>query len=181
MDGSVTFDAAVGMLADACARGTRTILIGGRSGSGKTTLARAVAERTGHRVVHLDDFYPGWGGLAEGSRMVARDVLAPVDPGFTRWDWENNRPGQWVPLDPAEVLIVEGVGTLTPENLRSARTRGRSVTVLVELGPAERRKRALARDPGFADWWDYWAEQEERHAADQGDVLSDIDLTVTGG
>ena len=181
MDGTVSFDVAVDVLADACARGARTILIGGRSGSGKTTLARAVAERTGHRVVHLDDFYPGWGGLAEGSRMVARDVLAPVDPGFTRWDWEHDRPGGWVPLDPAEVLIVEGVGTLTPGNLRAARRRGGSVTVRVELGTTERRDRALARDPGFVDWWGYWADQEERHAADPANVLTDVDLVVAGG
>ncbi|MBI8988415.1 hypothetical protein [Corynebacterium meridianum] len=181
MDRTVSFDVAVDVLADACARGARTILIGGRSGSGKTTLARAVAERTGHRVVHLDDFYPGWGGLAEGSRMVARDVLAPVNPGFTRWDWENNRSGGWVPLDPSEVLIVEGVGTLTPENLRAARRRGRSVTARVELRATERRERALARDPGFVAWWDHWANQEERHAADPANVLSAVDLVVTGG
>ncbi|MCK7642900.1 hypothetical protein JIM95_008315 [Corynebacterium sp. CCM 8835] len=177
----MSFDAAVDLLADVCARGTRTILIGGRSGSGKTTLARAVAERTGHKVVHLDDFYPGWGGLAEGSRMVARDVLAPVDPGYTRWDWGNDRPGGWVPLDPGEVLIVEGVGTLTPENLRAARRRGTCVTVRVELDQETRRARALARDPEFGDWWEYWALSEERHAADAANVLSDVDLVVAGG
>ena len=113
--------------------------------------------------------------------MVARDVLAPVNPGFTRWDWENNRPGQWVSLDPAQVLIVEGVGTLTPANLRAARRRGRSVTVRVELGSAERRERALTRDPGFVDWWDHWADQEQRHAADPANVLSAVDLVVVGG
>ncbi|MCX7542111.1 hypothetical protein OS128_04165 [Corynebacterium sp. P5848] len=181
MDGAVVFDAAVDMLADACARGARTILIGGRSGSGKTTLARAVAERTGHRVVHLDDFYPGWGGLVEGSRMVARDVLAPVNPGFTRWDWRNDCPGGWVPLEPGEALIVEGVGTLTPENLRAARRRGPCVTVRVDLDAETRRARALARDPGFGDWWEYWARLEERHAADTANVLSTVDLVVTGG
>ncbi|MCK7675726.1 hypothetical protein [Corynebacterium pygosceleis] len=181
MEGPVRPDVAVDILADACASGVRTILIGGRSGSGKTTLARMVGRRTGNRVVHLDDFYPGWGGLAEGSMMVARDVLAPDRAGYTRWDWENDRPGEWIELDPREILIIEGVGSLTQANLRAARCRGACFTVRVDLDAAERRKRALARDPGFVEWWGYWAEQEERHAADPGNVLDTVDLTVLSG
>ena len=41
----------------------RTILIDGRSGAGKTTFAGLVGEATGFHVIHLDEFYPGWGGL----------------------------------------------------------------------------------------------------------------------
>ena len=43
-----------------------TLLIDGPSGAGKTTLALQIGEALGIPVVHLDDFYPGWGGLAEG-------------------------------------------------------------------------------------------------------------------
>ena len=39
---------------------TYTLLIDGPSGSGKTTLANQIGEALSIRVVHLDDFYPGW-------------------------------------------------------------------------------------------------------------------------
>ena len=59
------------------------LLIDGRSGSGKTELARAVVAGVPEaQLVRLDDLYPGWGGLEEGSRVwisITNGVsLAPV-------------------------------------------------------------------------------------------------------
>lgn len=140
---------------------TYTLLIDGLSGSGKTTLANHIGSVLGIQVVHLDDFYPGWGGLAEGARMVANDVLDPVAPGFWRWDWEQNRRSEWVPLVPGADLVVEGVGAVTEASIRKAKARG-DVDTLRVIAPKEMRKaRALKRDPGYADWWDMWAEQEK--------------------
>lgn len=140
---------------------TYTLLIDGLSGSGKTTLANHIGAALGIQVVHLDDFYPGWGGLAEGARMVANDVLDPVAPGFWRWDWERNERGQWVTLEPGADLVVEGVGAVTDASIRKAKARG-DVDTLRVIAPEEMRKaRALKRDPGYADWWDMWAEQEK--------------------
>ena len=96
---------------------TYTLLIDGPSGSGKTTLANHIGFVLGIQVVHLDDFYPGWGGLAEGARMVADDVLDPVAPGFWRWDWEQNKRAEWVPLVPGADLVVEGVGAVTEASI----------------------------------------------------------------
>ena len=140
---------------------TYTLLIDGLSGSGKTTLANHIGSVLGIQVVHLDDFYPCWGGLAEGARMVANDVLDPVAPGFWRWDWEQNRRSEWVPLVPGADLVVEGVGAVTEASIRKAKARG-DVDTLRVIAPKEMRKaRALKRDPGYADWWDMWAEQEK--------------------
>ncbi|WP_288832234.1 (d)CMP kinase [uncultured Corynebacterium sp.] len=151
-----------------------TVLIDGPSGAGKTTLANLMGRALGMEVVHLDDFYPGWGGLAEGARMVAEDVLRPRDPGYWRWDWKHDRRGEWVALDPAADLIVEGVGALTGASLSAARARGSVVAIRV-IAPAEvRKRRALARDPGFAPYWDMWAAQEARLGAG-----ADADVTVT--
>ncbi|MDU7286700.1 MAG: hypothetical protein E7L40_03650 [Corynebacterium kroppenstedtii] len=99
------------------------VLIDGLSGSGKTTLAMYVAEVTGTRVIHCDDFYPGWTGLMEASRVVADSVLTPADAGYCRWDWNASNFGDWVAVDPAEPLIVEGVGAVTPASLEAARQR----------------------------------------------------------
>lgn len=141
--------------------GVRTVLIDGRSGAGKTTFAKDLGERWGWRVVHLDEFYPGWHGLLAGSHMVANDVLHLEQPGYRRWDWNNNTPGEWVALDPQAPLIVEGVGALTVASVEAARLRGPVLTVKVECPPEVRKERALRRDPDFALWWDMWAEQEE--------------------
>ena len=139
---------------------TYTLLIDGLSGSGKTTLANHIGSVLGIQVVHLDDFYPGWGGLAEGARMVANDVLDPVAPGFWRWDWEQNRRSEWVPLVPGADLVVEGVGAVTEASISAARARGDVDTVRVTAAAETRKARALERDPGYAPWWDMWAEQE---------------------
>lgn len=75
-----------------------TVLIDGPSGAGKTWACAALADRAGWRVVHLDEFYPGWHGLEQGSRMVAEQVLRETNPGYWRWDWEAGAPGEWASL-----------------------------------------------------------------------------------
>ncbi|WP_425278962.1 hypothetical protein [Corynebacterium bovis] len=53
-----------------------TVLVDGRSGAGKTTLSGRIR---GAVVVHLDDLYPGWAGLAA--------AMSPAAPGYRRWVW----------------------------------------------------------------------------------------------
>ncbi|MBA5243397.1 hypothetical protein [Corynebacterium haemomassiliense] len=140
---------------------TYTLLIDGLSGSGKTTLANHIGCVLDIQVVHLDDFYPGWGGLAEGARMVADAVLDPVAPGFWRWDWGRNERAEWVPLVPGADLVVEGVGAVTEASISKAKARGEVDTLRVVAAEEMRKARALKRDPGYAPWWDMWAEQEK--------------------
>jgi len=173
------------------------ILIDGRSGSGKTHFAAhlmatlgASSQQTGAspstsptpgtapQLVHLEDFYPGWGGLFAAARMLAAEVLQPNCPGFRRWDWVKNAPAQWQPLDPGRPLIVEGVGALSPESLAVLRRRGIPHLTLVMDAPTQLRKqRALGRDPYYAPWWDMWAAQERAHIARRPAP----DLVVTNG
>ena len=137
------------------------VLIDGRSGSGKTTLAAVLSRLMGFEVVHLDDFYPGWGGLAAAEKMVAEQVLHPIAPRFRRWDWERNEPGQWVHLQPGQPRIIEGVGAVTAASINAAKKLGPVVSIRLHLDAELRKQRALTRDPEFARWWDFWAAQEE--------------------
>lgn len=141
-------------------------LIDGRSGSGKTTLAEQLAAADGAQVLHLEDLYPGWGGLAAGSRAVA----TALERGrYVPYDWvaeEFRETG--VVLDPGVPLIIEGCGAITRANLEaSERWAGTSAPIRslwLELDEPLRRSRALARDGEvFSPHWDRWAAQEIAH------------------
>lgn len=151
------------------------MLIDGGSGAGKTTLARDLAPRLDAQLVSLDDVYPGWDGLAAASAAVHETVLRATDPGYTGWDWAADRAAGWHPLDPSRAIVVEGCGALS----RAARGLA-TYAVWVELDSAERRRRALARDPDFAPHWDRWAAQErEFWAREHPQQLADV--VIAGG
>ena len=146
------------------------MLIDGRSGAGKTTLASELAPLLGAQLVSLDDVYPGWHGLAAGSAAVHETVLRPLDPGWTRWDWASERAAEWHPVDPALPIVIEGCGALSRAS-RALATYG----IWVELSAAERRRRALEREPEFASHWREWAAQERAHiAAEHPRSLADV-------
>ncbi len=145
----------------------RVTIVDGRSGAGKTTYAERLARETGAQILRLDWLYPGWDGLASGSRSVARALRTG---GFERYDWERGVFDEHIELDPGAPLVIEGCGSLTRENLAAARAwaggvpdRARRVhTVWMECSAGLRRERALARDGEmFRPYWESWATQEE--------------------
>lgn len=139
-------------------------LIDGRSGSGKTHHAEGLAAVQGAQVLHLDDLYPGWEGLAEGSAAVA---TALRDGGYHRYDWHLGAFADWVPLDRARPLVIEGCGAITSANLAAARAwagESRVHSVWLDAPESLRKQRALARDGDlFASHWDAWARAEHSH------------------
>ena len=134
------------------------LLIDGRSGSGKTELGRAiVAGVAGAQLIRLDELYPGWGGLEEGSRYLRKNVLASATPRWQRWDWAASGRAEWHEVDPDRPLVVEGCGALSHENRALA-----GFGIWVALDAATRKRRALARDgDSYAPHWDGWAAQED--------------------
>ncbi len=157
---------------------TKVIAIDGRSGTGKTTYAGLLAAALGAPVLHLDDVYPGWDGLAAAVTTVERDVLAPLAAGgpaaYETWNWTDERPGPSVVVPATEVLVLEGVGAAAhPAGDHAA------VVVWLEADDAVRKERALSRDGDvFAREWDRWAGHEEElfgadHVRDRADVVVD--------
>jgi hypothetical protein len=156
------------------------VLIDGGSGSGKTTLAAALVPALAAQLVRLDDIYPGWDGLESASAAVGDDVLAPVDPGWRRWDWTTGSAAEWHPLDASHPLVIEGSGCLSLANRARA-----SFGIWVELDAPTRKQRALTRDgDAYAPHWDRWAAQERRFGLrEQPWRLADVvlaDHEVTG-
>ena len=137
-------------------RAVPVVTIDGYSGSGKSTLAAALTRLVnGWQVLHLDDWYPGWDGLAEGAhiaRRIAADLRAGHASSYEAWDWENGTTGATtrVPLAPT---IIEGCGAIEAEADLSV--------WIADPGEDERRSRALARDgQTYAPHWRRWAEQD---------------------
>lgn len=136
--------------------GVPAVTIDGYSGSGKSTLAAALASLLpGWQVLHLDDWYPGWDGLAAGSdiaRRLAADLRGGRASSYKAWDWENDATGATirVPLAPT---IIEGCGAIEAE--------ADLAIWIADPGEDERRSRALARDgQTYAPHWRRWAEQD---------------------
>lgn len=138
-------------------------LIDGRSGSGKTQLAARLAAETGARVIHMDDLYAGWHGLATGSRLLERAILAPLAAGgaaeWRRWDWAASAYLHPERAEAGEAIIVEGCGSLTLASRQHA-----THTIWLEASESVRRARALERD-GDDSWWLLWRAQEDAHIA----------------
>ena len=142
------------------------VLIDGKSGAGKTRLANVMAAMIGASVVHLDDVYPGWAGLAAGRDHVIESVLVPLSQGraggYVSWDWAGNRPGESVSVAPANVLIVEGCGISTPASRALADT-----VIWVDCPDAVRVDRLAARDGDrFSRHFAGWERQVASHIAE---------------
>lgn len=136
--------------------GVPVVTIDGYSGSGKSTLASALASLLpGWQVLHLDDWYPGWDGLAAGAdiaRRIAADLREGRASSYEAWDWDKGTTGATtrVPLAPT---IIEGCGAIEAEA---------DIAIwIADPGEDERRARALARDgQTYAPHWRRWADQD---------------------
>lgn len=145
----------------------RLVCLDGPAGSGKSTLAAALAERlTSYRgartaVVHMDDLYEGWSGLAGVWSRVEDQVLGPLAAGeparYRRYDWLAGCFAEWVEVAVPDVLLLEGCGSAP----RAVDDRA-VLQVFVEAPEEVRLARGLARD-GVAerDHWLAWMAEEQ--------------------
>ena len=157
------------------------LAVDGPAGSGKTTLADEVVALTGAPVVHMDDLYQGWSGLATVGEQLD-GLLRPLAQGrpgrYRRWDWYAGRWAVTVVVLPAPLLVLEGVGS------GSRATAGLvSVLVWVEVPADLRLERGLARDGAEMDeHWRRWVEGEREHfGVDRTRDRADLVLDGTTG
>lgn len=139
---------------------TRLALIDGPAGSGKTTLAARLAAALGCAVVHGDDLYEGWDGLATLWDTLGPRVLEPLargeDARFRRWDWVRGARGEWIDVPAADALVIEGVGVAQ----RRARPYA-GLFVYVDAPWEARLARGIERDgEGMRGEWERWQEVE---------------------
>jgi hypothetical protein len=160
----------------------RIVALDGWSGSGKTSLADRLSPALGAPCVHVDDWVPGWDGLARSVELLVEWVLTPLAAGqparWQRWDWDTGRFGEWTVLPPRGLVLVEGCGA------GSALARpwvSTLVWLCLDEQDRDRRLRARPDWPTYAPWADMWAAQERALRAGE-DPLAAADVVVdTGG
>lgn len=141
---------------------TKVVAVDGPSGAGKTDFATALGERLpGARILHMDDIYPGWGGLTQAVAHLHEQVLAPLAHGeqaaYRRWDWENERYAAWQSLPTTTLLLVEGVGSGAQPGWQLE-----SALIWLEADRDERFRRGIERDGvTYLPHWRRWAAGEE--------------------
>lgn len=159
---------------------SRLLCVDGPGGSGKTTLARAVADRTGAALVHLDHLYDGWSGLPTVGEQLGPLLLPLADgrPGhYRRYDWHARAYAETVEVGvPASgLLVLEGVGAGA-----AAYADLQTVLVWVEVPRELRLARGLARDgEHLRDEWVAWQAAEDAHLAGER-TRERADLVVDG-
>ncbi|WP_415948477.1 uridine kinase family protein [Streptomyces sp. KLOTTS4A1] len=144
----------------------RLVGIDGHAGSGKSTFARALAaELGGAPALGLDDIR-SHAELFDWTERFAREVLDPLAAGRTArpaaYDWNARRFGPGPPVDPAPVVLVEGVGAG-----RRALRPWLARLLWMELPPDRSWRRGRERDGVVQhDFWARWEPAEESHFAD---------------
>jgi hypothetical protein len=143
----------------------RLVGVDGHAGSGKSTFsARLAGELGGAPVLHLDDLATHEELFEWMPRLVAQ-ALGPISRGMTAYvepyDWTARRFLAPHALEPAAVLIIEGVGA----GRRALRPHlGR--LLWMDRGAAESWQRGRLRDgPEQSVFWDGWTRAERRHLA----------------
>ncbi|MHA6624775.1 uridine kinase [Pseudonocardia sichuanensis] len=180
--GTITFAAlAVEVLAAPPRCGpTRLVCVDGPSGSGKTTFAaRLAAALGGSPVLHMDDIYPGWDGLAAAVPLLHDQVVGPLAAAraarYRPYDWHRGEFAQPRELGTPPVLVVEGAGS----GARVVAARA-VLLVWIDAPREERYRRGIARDGDtYRPHWERWARQEAAHFAEEG-TAERADFRVDG-
>ena len=111
----------IAALLDLCSEKERPIIaIDGPAGAGKTTLAHeiflALSPKMSVSVIHMDDLYNGWdNALGEDLTSVLQYLAAQhrniSAAEIRRYNWTASSFGESETIEPADLLILEGVGS----------------------------------------------------------------------
>ena len=163
---------------------TPIILIDGRAGSGKSTLSAKLQNelfKQGEsmpRVIHMDDLYEGWQGLALGAECLQRMVLTPLltkkVSSWQEYNWELGQRDRWREFSGGTPLIIEGCGSLNQYTRTIA-----NISIWLEVGEEIRRQRWQERDGNtYTQYFDIWAAQElDFIAREKSPSLADCGLS----
>ncbi|NEC65131.1 hypothetical protein [Streptomyces sp. SID9727] len=141
----------------------RLVAVDGHAGSGKSTFAGRLATALGGApVLHLDDLATHEELFAWTGRL-REQVTGPLSRGgparYTPYDWTARTFGPARTLEPAPVVLIEGVGA-GRRALRPLLAR----LLWMDLPAEESWARGRRRDgPALRSFWDGWTAAETAH------------------
>jgi uridine kinase len=158
----------------------RLVGVDGCGGAGKTTFAARLAAALGPEVavIHTDDFASHDEPMAWWPAML-QQVVEPLLTGrassYRPYDWVARRRSDVVTVEPADVVVIEGV-----QATRSAWRDRLTTSIWIETPRELRLRRGLDRDGlELADYWTQWMAAEDRYVAEELPA-SYVDLVVDG-
>jgi len=153
----------------------RLVAIDGPGGAGKSTFAGHLADAAqGAPVIHTDDFASADNPIAWWPRLL-KQVIDPLVRGdaaiYQRYDWPTESLAEWNTVEPAPIIIIEGVSAG-----RSEWKRHLSFLIWIDTPRNERLRRAVERDgPGALDNWRSWmAAEDARYTRDPTHARADV-------
>jgi uridine kinase len=141
----------------------RLVAVDGPGGSGKSTFAALLsAAADGAPVVHTDDFASADNPIDWWPRLLEQ-VIEPLTNGrsalYQRYDWPTESLAEWNTLDPAPIIIIEGVSAARREWSGHL-----SYVIWIETSRELRLQCAVERDGEDAmDDWEFWMAEEDAH------------------
>ncbi len=156
----------------------RLVAVDGPGGAGKSTYARELSEAAGGApVIHTDDFAAADNPIDWWPRLLEQ-VIEPLAQGdaahYQRYDWQSETLAEWHTIEPAPIVIIEGVSAG-----RSEWAAHLSYLIWIETPREEHLRRGVERD-GIAalDDWESWMAREDAHyerdpTSERADVVID--------
>lgn len=142
---------------------TRIVAIDGLGGSGKSSFARQLSRALGGAPIVQTDDFASWDNPLDWWPQLLERVLVPLSKGetarFERSHWGGETDGELVVVEPAEVVILEGVTAS-----REAFAPYLAYSIWVEASAQLRLRRGLDRDgPDALEQWQAWMDEEDRY------------------
>jgi uridine kinase len=160
-------------------RSVRLIGVDGLGGAGKTTFASRLSTHANNcPVIHTDDFAEH-DVLMERWPRILHEVIEPLTAGtpatFRRYDWVARSLTEPTTIEPAPIVVIEGVGAT-----RKAWREQLALRVWIETPRDERLRRGLERDGAeLADFWREWMAAEDAYVEHEHPERA-ADLVVDG-
>jgi uridine kinase len=160
------------------------ITIDGPAGAGKTTLASHLSISLGNyfstSVIHMDDLYNGWENpfsapFSDALITVTKAHAKKTACAIPQFDWSIGAYGPAKTYQPAQLLILEGVGS------SSSRIRDVvSASIWIDIKPEVGLQRVLTRDgTSIATEMQQWLKtQETFFTSEKSAELADFALTT---
>jgi uridine kinase len=143
----------------------RLVAIDGPGGAGKSTFARHLARAAGAAPVITTDDFASWDNPIDWWPRFLSQVIDPLSRGepacYQRYDWPTRSLAEWRTVEPAPIVILEGVSSG-----RAEWSERLAFLIWIETAREMRLARGLERDGAEAlANWEFWMAEEDAHFA----------------